>query len=126
MWSGLFIERSYHTKVTIKVLNVKCGNAKVSVFISTKYIFYNNPINHPFIIRLHRGNACIPHAVRVRACCLNGCCNFPAVGGVNDIPVPARNDVFRQIAHIIDNNGFVAGQHFLYGDGGPVPARVKR
>ncbi len=72
-------------------------------------LFYNHGINPPFIIWLHRGNACFAHAVSVRECFLNGCCHFPAVCGINDIPVPARDYLLRQVARIIDNNRFAAG-----------------
>ena len=33
--------------------------------------------------------------------------------GINDIPVPARDYVLRQVARIIDNNRLAAGQHLL-------------
>ena len=65
--------------------------------------------------RHHRGNACFAHGVTIRECVHNCGSHFPAVCGVNDIPVPARDEVFRQIAHIIDNNRFAARQHFLHG-----------
>ena len=97
--------------VNIRRVDKRTSGQSRSLRIEVEYLVGDGGVDKCFVVGQHRGDACFAHVPGVFTGADHRCGHFPAVFRINDVTIPAGDDVIGKIAGIIGNKGYLLPIH---------------